>query len=141
MENVLPSDIWRVHVLPCLDLVSRIEMNRTLDPETRVTKNVKVGYRALADKMAIDNVKIILRRIENSTVDLVRVKGSINLFRFVQSGVGRMMFKYGRFADTMLRKIDQLEMMHSKTWWNRSPYRKKLRVEMERVRDIILHAV
>lgn len=141
MENLIPSDVWRSHVLPCLDVRSRIAMNRTLDPETRFAKSRRADYAKIAETMAIRSAGIILDRIERSVGLLNRVKGVLHLFMFLQTGIGRMMLKHKNFRNMVLIKIAQFEhRFPDPKWWNRSPYRKKLRVAMERLRDIILTA-
>ena len=116
-------------------------MNRTLDPETRFAKTRRADYKKIAENMAINSVGVILDRIERSVGILNRVKGVLHLFLFLQTGIGRMMLKHKKFTNMALIKIAQFEHRFSDPkWWNRSPYRKKLRVAMERVRDIILTA-
>lgn len=138
MENLLPSDIWRAQVLPFLDLVSRIEMNQTLERETRLTKNVKDGFARLAEKIAVASMRNIIRRIDAARHQRNKVKGAIYMFQFLQTGLGRLLLNRERFVELVTIKMNMWETFYSKTWWNRSPYRKKLRVSMEHVRDILL---
>lgn len=141
MENLIPSDVWRSHVLPCLDVRSRIAMNRTLDPETRFAKSRRAEYKKIAETMAINTVNDSLERIERSVGIRDRVKEAVHLFAFLQTGIGRMLLKHKNFRNMVLIKIAQFEhRFPDPKWWNRSPYRKKLRVAMERLRDIILTA-
>lgn len=112
-------------------------MNQTLDPESRLVKNEKVRFNKLADRVATDAAKSILNRVENGSVELKRVKHSIKLFQFLQTGFGRMLFKREKFKNVMLRKVKWLEENRSESWWKRSHYRKTLRVELEKVRAIL----
>ena len=141
MENLLPSDIWRAHVLPSLDLMSRIELNRTLDAETRLAKNVKPMFAKLTKTMALDMAVGIMERHGFAVAIVDQVKTALDLFVFLQTAFGRILLELPGFVEVVRLKLDHLEASHPKPWWNKSPYRKKLRVAMEGVRTIILTVV
>lgn len=103
-------------------------------------KNEKVRFNKFAEKMAINAVKSILNRVETGSVELRRVKHSIKLFQFLQTGLGRMLFNREKFKNVTLRKVKWLEENRSESWWKRSQYRKTLKVELEKVRAILTSA-
>lgn len=138
MEKFLPSDIWRACVLPYLDRLSRVELNRMLDPETRVVE--KMATEDAGKMMGTKTIMDILDHTSESKTVLEKVKRTTRLFTFVQTPLGLLVLKTGSIGQTFLKKIDSLEEEYTATWWKRSPYRKRLREEMEKVRHIILTA-
>ena len=136
MEKFLPSDIWRACVLPYLDRLSRVELNRLLDPETRVVE--KMATEDAGKMMGTKTIMYILDHTSESKTVLEKVKRTTRLFTFVQTPLGLLVLKTGSIGQTFLKKIDSLEAEYPSQWWKRSPYRKRLREEMEKVRHIIL---
>jgi hypothetical protein len=136
MENFLPSDIWRACVLPYLDMLSRVELNRLLDPETRVAE--KMATEDVARRMGTKTIMDIVDHINESKTVLDKVKRTTRLFVFVRTPLGLLVLKTGTVSHTFLKKIDGLEAEYPSQWWKRSHYRKRLMEEMEKVRHIIL---
>lgn len=136
MDILLPSDIWRAKVLPYLDKLSRVDLNRLLEPETRVAE--KMATDNIAYNMAIRGTMRILDNIGESTTVLQKVKRTTRLLTFAQTPIGRAMLKTEKTAAVFLRKLDDFESEYPPVWWKRSPYRKTLKTEMERLRAIIL---
>lgn len=138
MEKFLPSDIWRACVLPYLDRLSRVELNRLLNPETRVAE--KMATEDAGKRMGSKTIMDILDHANASKTVLEKVKRTTRLFVFVQTPLGLLVLKTGSVGHTFLNKIDSLEAEYPSQWWKRSPYRKRLSEEMEKVRHIILTA-
>ena len=138
MENLLSSDIWRVNVLPYLDKLSRVELNRLLDPDTRIAE--KMATEDAGKRMGSNTIMEILDHASESKTVLEKVKRTTRLFVFVQTPMGLLVLKTGSVSNTFLNKIDSLEAEYPSQWWKRSHYRKRLREEMEKVRHIILTA-
>jgi hypothetical protein len=135
---LIPSDVLRTHVLPFLDYATRLDANSVLDRDSRFVQ--KVNREEMVKNMAVEETKRLIQSVEQTSVLLNRVKASIRLFRFVQTPIGRILLKHKRFREVLFYKVTHLEIERPLSWWNRSPYRKQLKVEMERVRDMIIAA-
>jgi hypothetical protein len=137
MERNLPSDIWRVHILPCLDWSSRIELNRVLDPETRVVRRIAV--RKFAKTVALASVHTILERAKVAKTDPQRVKAAVDFFKFLHTEFGRFLLKTPSFVRVTWDKIVMVESENPMGWWNKSPkYTPKLKKETQRLRDMLV---
>jgi hypothetical protein len=137
MENILPSDIWRFHILPCLDKCSRIELNRVLDPETRVVN--RINARKFAKNVALASVHGILERAKIAKTDPQRVKAMLHFFMFLHTGFGRLLLKTPSILAIVWSKIDMVESDDPTAWWNKSPrYTPKLKKERQRLRDMLV---
>lgn len=135
---LIPSDVLRTHVLPFLDYATRLDANSVLDRDSRFVR--KVNREDMVKHMAVEQTRTLIRSVEDTPVLLNRVKASIRLFRFMQTPIGRILLKHKRFREVLLYKAANIEVERPLSWWNRSPYRKQLKAEMERVRDMIIAA-
>ena len=135
---MIPSDVWRVNVLPCLDLASRMDVNRALPPEARLIKRRTNGER-FANNVAVEEAKRIVHVVNAVTTTKERVRGITRLFTFLLSPFGRPVLLIKPFARVQLNKIADFEEEYpNRNWWKRSPYRKELKRKMEELRNVIL---
>lgn len=135
MENLLPSDIWRAKVLPYLDRLSRVDLNRLLEPETRAVE--KMATEDCAYSAAIRTCIRQIDFIDKSMTILQKVKRTTRLIVFVQTPIGRTLLRTTGIKNALLLKIQQFESEYPPVWWKRSPYRRALKAEMDRLRILV----
>jgi hypothetical protein len=131
----LPSDILRVHVLPFLEWEECLDANAVLENDAKLVQ--KMATEDIATKMAKETVFKLLDECDRAMTDTKRVRIATRLFVFLQHPMGSILLNHLPYMRAFMGKITEISHERPPIWWKRSPLRKRLKMEMDRVAEII----